>query len=201
MGIKLVADERFGRADTSVTGQALKIAAAKPGVVLVAASGTAAALPNIALRERGYNGVIYQTHGAVSNVFMKIGGKSTEGTILASGPAAVADLLPAGAATKAEGEAYIKMYETKHGPDTRTQFGGHGYDGFAVLRRIIPIAMKPAKPGTPEFKAALLKAIETEKEIVASHGVYNFTATDHYGLDQRGRVLLIVKDGKFAIAQ
>ena len=74
LGIKLVAEERYGRADTSVTGQTLKIAAAKPDVVLVAASGTAAALPNIALRERGYNGAIYQTHGAVSNVLMKIGG-------------------------------------------------------------------------------------------------------------------------------
>ncbi len=200
LGIKLVAEERYGRADTSVTGQTLKIAAAKPDVVLVAASGTAAALPNIALRERGYNGAIYQTHGAVSNVLMKIGGKSIEGTILSSGPAAVADLLPAGAATKAEGEAYIKMYEAKHGPDSRTQFGGHGYDAFAVLKRIIPAALKTgAKPGTPEFKAALLKAITSEKDIVATQGVYNFTEKDHYGLDERGRVLLVVKDGKFAL--
>ncbi len=202
LGIKLVAEERYGRADTSVTGQTLKIAAAKPDVVLVAASGTAAALPNIALRERGYNGAIYQTHGAVSNVLMKIGGKSIEGTILSSGPAAaaVADLLPAGAATKAEGEAYIKLYEAKHGPDSRTQFGGHGYDAFAVLKRIIPAALKTgAKPGTPEFKAALLQAITSEKDIVATQGVYNFTEKDHYGLDERGRVLLVVKDGKFAL--
>ena len=200
MGIKLVADERYGRADTSVTGQALKIAAAKPDAVLVAASGTGAALPNIALRERGYNGQIYQTHGAVSNVLMKIGGKSVEGTILASGPAAVADLLPAGAATKAVGEDYIKLYEAKHGPDSRTQFGGHGYDAFAILRRIIPAALKTgAKPGTPEFRAALLTAVTSEKNIVATQGVYNFSEQDHYGLDERGRVLLIVKDGKFAL--
>lgn len=200
-GIKLIADERYGRADTSVTGQTLKIAAAKPDAVLVAASGTAAALPNIALRQRGYKGTIYQTHGAVSPVFMKIGGASTEGTILASGPAAVADLLPAGAPTKTEGEAFIKLYEDKHGAGSRNQFGGHAYDAYAVLRRIVPVALKSAKPGTPAFKEALRKAIVSEKDIAASHGVYNFTETDHDGLDQRGRVLLIVKDGKFAIVQ
>lgn len=200
-GIKLIADERYGRADTSVTGQTLKIVAAKPDAVLVAASGTAAALPNIALRQRGYKGTIYQTHGAVSPVFMKIGGASTEGTILASGPAAVADLLPAGAPTKTEGEAFIKMYEDKHGAGSRNQFGGHAYDAFAVLRRIVPVALKSAKPGTPAFKEALRKAIVSEKDIAASHGVYNFTETDHDGLDQRGRVLLIVKDGKFALVQ
>ena len=202
MGIKLVAEERYGRADTSVTGQALKIVAARPDAVLVAASGTGAALPNIALRERGYTGQIYQTHGAVSNVLMRIGGKSVEGTILSSGPAAVADLLPAGAATKAEGEAYIKLYEAKHGPDSRTQFGGHGYDAFAILKRIIPAALKTgAKPGTQEFKIALLNAITTEKDIVASQGIYNFTEKDHFGLDERGRVLLVVKDGRFALTE
>lgn len=201
LGIKLVAEERYGRADTSVTGQTLKIVAARPEAVLVAASGTGAALPNIALRERGFTGQIYQTHGAVSNVLMKIGGKSIEGTILSSGPAAVADLLPAGAPTKAVGEAYIKLYEAKHGPESRTQFGGHGYDAFAILSRIIPAALKTgAKPGTPEFKAALLKAVTTEKDIAASQGVYNFTEQDHFGLDERGRVLLIVKDGKFVLA-
>ncbi|MBM3609051.1 MAG: ABC transporter substrate-binding protein [Alphaproteobacteria bacterium] len=200
-GIKLVADERYGRADTSVTGQALKLIAARPDAVLVAASGTAAALPNLALRERGYRGTICQTHGAVSPVFMKIGGASTEGTILASGPAAVADLLASGAPTKSEGEAFIKLYEGKHGAGSRNQFAGHAYDAFAVLRRIVPAAMKTAKPGTPEFRAALRAAIVQEKEIVASHGVYNFTESDHDGLDHRARVLLVVKDGKFALLQ
>lgn len=202
MGIKLIAEERYGRADTSVTGQALKIVSARPDAVLVAASGTGAALPNIALRERGYTGQIYQTHGAVSNVLMKIGGKSVEGTILSSGPAAVADLLPASAATKAEGEAYIKLYEGKHGAGSRNQFGGHGYDAFAILKRIIPAALKTgAKPGTPEFRAALRQALVSEKNIAASHGVYSFTEQDHYGLDERGRVLLIVKDGQFALTE
>ncbi len=58
-----------------------------------------------------------------------------------------------------------------------------------------------AKPGTQEFKTALLNALTTEKDIVASQGIYNFTEKDHFGLDERGRVLLVVKDGKFALTE
>ena len=38
MGLELVADERFARPDTSVTGQVLKLVSVKPDAVLVAAS-------------------------------------------------------------------------------------------------------------------------------------------------------------------
>ncbi len=197
MGLKLVADERYGRADTSVTGQALKLVAAKPDAILVAASGTGAALPQLALRERGFSGLIYQTHGAVTYDFIRIAGKSAEGVIMASGPAGVADLLPADHPTKAAGVAFINAYEGKYGKDSRNQFAAHANDAQLILQRVIPAALKSARPGTTEFRAAVLKALETEKEIVAAHGVYNFTPTDHSGLDERGAVVITVKDGKF----
>lgn len=197
MGLKLTSDERYGRADTSVTGQALKLVAAKPDAILVAASGTGAALPQIALRERGFTGLIYQTHGAVTYDFIRIAGKSAEGVVMASGPAGVADLLPDNHPTKAAGMAFIKAYEGKHGPNSRNQFAAHANDAALILQRVVPVALKTAKPGTPEFRAAVLKALESEKEIVAAHGVYNFTPTDHDGLDERGAVVITVKDGKF----
>jgi branched-chain amino acid transport system substrate-binding protein len=200
MGIKMVAEERYARADTSVAGQTLKLVAAKPDAVLVAASGAGAALPNIALRERGFKGAIYQTHGAVSKVFIKLAGKAAEGTILPSGPLVVAPLLPPSPQTSAALEHY-KAYEGKYGAGSITQFSGHAFDVGQILKRVVPVALKSAKPGTQEFRAALLKAIESEKEIAASHGVYNFTPTDHAGLDERGRVLLTVKDGDWALVK
>ncbi len=201
MGLKLTNDERYGRADTSVTGQTLKIVAAKPDAVLIAASGTGAALPQIALRERGFAGSIYQTHGAVTYDFIRIAGKAAEGAILASGPAGVADLLPADHPTKAAGMAFINAYEGKYGPNSRNQFAAHANDAMLILQRVAPVALKSAKPGTPEFRAAILKALESEKEIVAAHGVYNFTPTDHDGLDDRGAVVITVKDGKFEMVK
>ena len=200
MGLKMVAEERYARADTSVAGQALKLVAAKPDVVLVGASGTGAALPQIALRERGFTGTIYHTHGAVTKDFIRISGKAAEGVILPSGPLVVAELLPNSPQTAAALE-HLKAYEGKYGAGSITQFSGHAFDVAQILKRAVPVALKSAKPGTQEFRNALLTAIESEKEIPASHGVYNFTPTDHAGLDGRGRVLLTVKDGTWALVK
>jgi branched-chain amino acid transport system substrate-binding protein len=200
MGLKMVAEERYARADTSVAGQALKLVAAKPDVVLVGASGTGAALPQIALRERGFKGTIYHTHGAVTKDFIRIAGKSAEDVVLPSGPLVVADLLPDSPQKKVAME-HLKAYEAKYGAGTITQFSGHAFDVLQILERTVPVALKKAKPGTKEFREALLAAIESEKEIPASHGVYNFTSSDHAGLDDRGRVLLTVKDGNWALVK
>jgi branched-chain amino acid transport system substrate-binding protein len=198
-GMRLVADERYARADTSVAGQALKIVSLRPEAVLVAASGTGAALPQIALRERGYQGPIYQTHGAVTRDFIRIAGRSAEGVIMASGPVIAPELLPAGAATKAPGLAYVTAYEAKYGAQTRTQFGAHLFDAYKVLERVVPVAIKEARPGTQEFREAIRKAMLTEKDIAASQGVFSFTETDRYGVDDRARILITVKDGNWAL--
>ncbi len=202
LGLKLTAEERYARSDTSVAAQALKLALAKPDAILIAASGTGAALPQTALRERGYTGPIYQTHGAVSNDFIRIGGKAAEGAFLASGPVMVAEDQDAKALTKAPGMALNTAYEAKYGPGSRSQFAAHGYDMGEVLKRIIPAALKSgAKPGTPDFREALRKALISEKEIAASQGVYNFTETDRFGVDDRAAVLLTVKNGKFELVK
>src|ERR1700676_2382932 len=198
MGMTLVDEERFARPDTSVAGQVLKLVAANPDAILVGASGTAAGLPQTALRERGYKGLIYQTHGAASMDFIRISGPAAEGVIMASGPVMSPETQPDSALTKKPGLALNAAYEAKYGPNSRSQFAGHSYDAFLVLERIIPVALKTAKPGTPEFREAIRQALITEKELAASQGVYNFTEQDRYGLDDRSRILLTVKAGKNA---
>jgi branched-chain amino acid transport system substrate-binding protein len=201
MGMTLVDEERFARPDTSVAGQVLKLVAANPDAVLIGASGTAAALPQTALRERGYKGLIYQTHGAASMDFIRIGGAAAEGVIMASGPVMYPEGQPDSALTKKPGLALNTAYEAKYGPSSRSQFAGHSYDAFEVLKRVIPVALKTAKPGTPEFREAIRQAFLTEREIAASQGVYNFTEKDRYGLDDRSRIILTVKDGKYVPAK
>ena len=197
MGMTVVDEERFARPDTSVTGQVLKLIAANPDAILVGASGTAAALPQTELRDRGYKGLIYQTHGAASMDFIRIAGKAAEGVIMASGPVMSPETQPDTALTKKPGLALDTAYEAKYGPNSRSQFAGHSYDAFEVLKRVIPTALKTAKPGTPEFREAIRQALLTEREIPASQGVYNFTEKDRYGLDDRSRIILTVKDGKY----
>jgi branched-chain amino acid transport system substrate-binding protein len=201
MGIKVIDEERFARPDTSVTGQVLKLIAANPDAILVGASGTAAALPQTELRNRGYKGLIYQTHGAASMDFIRIAGKAAEGVLMASGPVMDPEDQPDSALTKKPGMALVKAYEAKYGPHSRSQFAGHSYDAFQVLERIVPVALKKAKPGTQEFREAIREALLTEREIAASQGVYNFTEKDRYGLDDRSRILLTVKDGKYVLVK
>src|SRR6516225_10380960 len=154
MGMTMVDEERFARPDTSVTGQVLKLVAANPDAILIGASGTAAALPQAELRERGYKGLIYQTHGAASMDFIRVAGPAAEAVIMASGPVMSPETQPDSALTKKPGLALDTAYEAKYGANSRSQFAGHSYDAFEVLKRVIPTALKTAKPGTPEFREA-----------------------------------------------
>src|SRR5246127_1505245 len=201
MGMTVVDEERFARPDTSVTGQVLKLVAANPDAILVGASGTAAALPQAELRDRGYKGLIYQTHGAASMDFIRIAGKAAEGVIMASGPVMSPETQPDSALTQKPGLALDTAYEAKYGPNSRSQFAGHSYDAFELLKRVIPVALKTAKPGTPEFREAIRQALLTEKDLAATQGVYNFSEKDRYGLDDRSRIILTVKDGKYMLVK
>ena len=197
MGMTIVDEERYARPDTSVAGQVLKLVAANPDAILVGASGTAAALPQSALRERGYKGPIYQTHGAASMDFIRIAGPAAEDVLMASGPVMDPEGQADSALTKKPGLTLNAAYEGKYGPNSRSQFAGHSYDAFEVLKRVIPVALKAGKPGTAEFREGIRQALISEKDMAASQAVYNFTEKDRYGVDDRSRILLTVKGGKY----
>jgi branched-chain amino acid transport system substrate-binding protein len=198
-GIKLIATERFARPDTSVTPQALKLNAANPDAILVVASGSGAAMPHKGLIERGYKGKIYQTHAAATPDLVRIGGKDVEGSYVVSGPAVIAEQLPDNHPSKAVAVDFVTKYEAAVGPNTRNQFAGHAYDAQIVLEKVLPGALKVAKPGTPEFRAALRDGVENMGRTIFSHGVMNWTKADHWGYTNETGVLLKVVDGKFVV--
>ena len=167
--------------------------------MLVAATGGPAVLPQTTLQEKGYKGRIYQTHGVATNDFIRIGGKAVEGTLMAGGPMLVAYDLPGGSPIKAIAQGYIKAYETKYGAGTMFTFGANTYDAGLLLQKAIPAALKKAKPGSVEFREALRDALEQSKEVVGAQGVFNMSAQNHNGMDQRARVMMTVKDGKWVL--
>ena len=197
--IKLVGNERFNRTDTSVTGQVLKIIAAKPDAVLIGGAGTPAALPQKSLKEKGYKGAIYQTHGVANNDFLRVCGKDCEGTVLPVGPILVANQLPNDNPVKKSALDYVNKYEAVHGAGSISSFGGHAWDAAMLLSSAAPLALKKAQPGTKEFRAALRDALENTKNVAASHGVFNMSPEDHLGLDQRARVMVRVENGSWKL--
>ena len=199
-GIKMVATERFARADTSVSGQALKLVAGNPDAILVVASGSGAAMPHKGLVERGYaKGKIYQTHGAASFDLIRVGGADVEGSYVVSGPAVVAPKLPDSNASKVLGVKYVTDYEKAYGKGMANQFGAHAFDVVIVLEKAIPLALKTARPGTKEFRSALKDALETMTRTPVSQGVLNFTATDHFGYTAETGVLLKIVGGEWQV--
>ena len=200
-GIKIVGEEKYNRTDASVTGQVLKLVAANPDAILIAAAGTPGATPQKELAARNYKGKIYQTHGVANPDFLRVVGKDGNGTVLPIGPMLVFEQLPDSNPLKKSAAEYITKYEAKHGKDSRSTFGGHAWDAYLLLANAIPQALKKAQPGTKEFRAALRDALESEKEIVATHGVYTMSATDHNGLDNRARTMIKIDNGKWVLAK
>lgn len=197
--IKIVATERFARSDTAVTGQALKLVAANPDAMLIVASGSGAAMPHKAVIERGFKGKIYQTHAAATRDLMRVGGKDVEGAFVVSGPAVIGDQLPDTHPSKKVALDFVQKYEKVYGAGSRNQFAGHAYDAALVLEKIIPVALKKGKPGTPEFRAALKDATETMGRTVVSHGVLNYSKDNHWGFTTETGVILKVVNGDWKV--
>jgi len=193
--LRIVGNERYARNDTSVTGQALKIMSAKPDAVLIAGSGTPAALPQKTLKERGYAGKMYQTHGVANADFLRVGGKDVEGTFLPAGPVLVASQLPASHPVRKSAMVHVEAYEAVYGKGSVSTFGAHAWDAGLLMTAAVPQALKKAKPGTPEFRVALRDALESVRDMPGAHGIFNMSPTDHLGLDQRGRVMVKIENG------
>lgn len=201
--IKIVASERYGRADPSVQAQVLKVMAAKPDAVFVGASGTPAAMPQITLRERGFKGAIYQSHGVTSKEFLRVGGKAVEGALVPVGPVLVAEQLPDSHPTKKVAMAFVKEFEAKNGPDSRSTFAGASWDACMILENALGATLKSskAKPGTPEFRTALKDSIEKTNKLVGTNGVYTITPADHAGYDASAIVLIKVEDNHWKLVK
>jgi len=147
-GVKIVGNERYQRADTSVTGQVLKLIGARPDAILIAGSGTPAALPQKTLKERGYAGKIYQTHGVANNDFLRVCGKDCEGTFLPAGPVLVAEQLPTDHPVKKSATAYVTAYEGAQGKGSVSTFGAHAWDVGVLLQQAVPVALENGQTGT-----------------------------------------------------
>jgi len=199
-GLQVIADEKYNRNDASVTGQVLKLIAAKPDAILIGASGTPGATPQKELVARGYKGKIYQTHGVANPDFLRVMGKDGDGTFLPIGPMLVWEQLPDTNPVKKVAGDYITKYEAKYGKDSRTTFGGHAWDAYMLLSQAVPKALAKAKPGTHEFRVALRDALETDN-VVGSHGVFVMSPQEHNGLDNRARVMIRIENGRWVLAK
>lgn len=200
-GIKLVASERYARLDTSVSGQVLKLMATKPDAIVLGGAGTPGVLPQMTLRDRGYKGPIYHNTGVINKDFLRVGGNALNGAYAPTGPVMVAEQLPDSNPIKKVALEFTAAYEGKYGKGTRDAFAAYAWDAYLLADKAVEVAAKSAKPGTLKFRSALRDALESNKEVVGTHAVYNMTKTDHTGVDQRASALVQVKNGDWKLVQ
>jgi branched-chain amino acid transport system substrate-binding protein len=199
--IEVLTNERYARADTSVTGQTLKIIAARPDAVITGGSGTPGALPYIALAERGYKGGLYGTHALINPDFVRVGGAAVEGVIAPTGPVIIAEQLPDSNPTKKVSLAFREAYQRANNSPTSDAFSAYSFDAWLVLLDAARRALPKAQPGTEEFRAAFRDAMETTDDVIGTHGIYNFRPGAFYGVDERARVLVQLQKGKWVLLQ
>lgn len=199
--LDIVAKESFQRTDNSTMGQVLKLMSAKPDAILIAGSGTPAVLPQQTLKERGYQGQIYQTHGIATPEFLQVGGAVVEDTLFPTGPSVVARTLASDHPVKEEAVKFVEMYEANYGEGTATQFTSDAWGAWILADAAVERTLAQGhKPGTVEFRVALREALENTKDLVVPTGVLNVTPQDHQGFDERAAVMGQVKDGRFVYA-
>lgn len=198
-GVKLVAVEKYSPTDQSVTAQVVKIMAANPDAVYILSAGTPGALPQIELAKRGYKGAVYQTQGVANNDFLRVGGKDLEGGYMTVAPVLVAEQLPDASPVKRPALDFVQRFEAKYGAGSRSLFAATMWDALLIVQQSAAVAAKKAKPGTAEFRGALRDTIEGLREFVGSQGVFNMSASDHNGVDQRSQVMVRIEGGTWKL--
>lgn len=203
-GIEIVATESFARTATDVTSQITRAAGRNPQAFLIWAIPPGANVANRNIRDLGLAQQVYQSHGVANKTFLDLGQRSVEGVILPSGPILVAETLPDSDQRKPVLMEYIRRYEGRFGAGTRNTFGGHALDAMLILRpaieRVLRQGVRPENVGG--FRSALRDQIERgTKEVVGITGVFNFSARDHLGLDERAAVLIRIQGGTWTLAQ
>jgi len=155
-------------------------------------------LPYLGLAERGYKGKIYGNHGLINPDFVRVAGASATDTLFPTGPVIVAEQLPAEYPTKKIALDFRTTFQKVNGSASTDAFSAYSFDAYMVFADAA--ARAKGEPGTPAFRQALRDAVFSAKEVVGTHGVYNFKAGNLYGVDERARVIVKVENGQWKLA-
>lgn len=201
-GIKVLDDERYARSDTSVTGQVLRMMSLHPDAVFGGNSGSAAALPFLALRKLGYKGRFYDQHGVINDAFVKVVGEAGNGLVAVSGPGVVAEQLPRDNPVRPVALKFLELYRKRFHADPSGLFESYGYDAYRLF--VSAARRATGTPGTAAYRASLRQAILSTHGLVQTNGILSFKPGDYYGygsgrVDQHAAVPVRLVDGKWRL--
>lgn len=195
MGIEIIATERFEAGDLDMTVQLSRINATQPDALFVWGVPPAASIVTRNFRELNMTMPLYHSHGVGSKRFLELSEGKAEGVMFAIGRLVVAEQLPENHPHKAVLTEYVKNYEEKYG--SRSTFGAHGYDSVMVIAEALK---NVTLTGNLENDRALVREqIEKVQNHVGIGGIFNFSPTDHVGLDADDLVMVKVENNNWKL--
>ncbi len=191
-GIQILANEVYDRQATDLTDILTKVKST-PGVQAVVNWSIVPAQSIVAknMKQIGLDVPLFQSHGFGNRKYVEQAGVAAEGILFPAGRLLVVEELVDTHPQKKVLAAYKKDYEAMYKEDVST-FGGHAYDAVLIVTEGLKKCHQPDR-------AKLRDAIEGLQGLVGTAGVFNFSATDHTGLDLNAFEMLTVKNGQFTI--
>ena len=202
-GLEIVASEAYNRSDTNFTAQILKAVSSQPDAVIVWGTVRDSALVIQGLRERGYEGQIYASHGVGNPSFIENGGDAVQGVRIPIGPMVVVGELADDHPVKQVASDYINWYEAAYGEGTASTFGAHAWDAVKLLEKALAELIDEGADlsDTAAARAAIRDKLESMGPMIGVHGTFDYTAEDHMGLDDSGVVLTEVQGNGFVLVR
>jgi branched-chain amino acid transport system substrate-binding protein len=190
-GLTIAANEKFGQKDVDMTAQLTRVKAANPQAVIVWSIPPSASIATKNFADLGVKAPLLQSHGVGNKMFIQLAGPAANGVVFPAGKLLVAEHLGDTDPQKAVLLAYAKEFEAKYG--SRNTFGGHAWDAVQIVAR----AME--KGGAD--RARVRAAIEGIRNFVGITGVFDFSPSDHNGLDNRAVTMIQIVDGQWRPAR
>lgn len=195
---------RYDRDAESYVAPALAAILDRPQAVVVWGIAEDSARMVRALRERQFGGDIYVSHGVGAPAFLELAGAAAEGVRMPMGPALVAAQLAANHPLKESALEFADAYAESFGADTLTSFAAHMYDAVRLIEQAVQYA---ASAGTLDptdlvaTRAAIRIGLEEMGPYFGAGGVFDYSGSDHAGLDERALVMVEVRDGSWALGR
>jgi len=190
-GLTIVANEKFGQKDVDITAQLTRVKVANPQAVIVWSIPPSASIATKNFADLGLKMPLFQSHGVGNKRYIDLAGPGANGVVFPAGKLLVAEHLTDQDPQKPVLLAYAKDFEAKFGP--RNTFGGHAWDAV----KLVAAAIEKAGADRARVRAAL----EQTKNFVGITGVFDFSPTEHNGLDRRAVTMIQIVDGQWRPAR
>jgi len=199
-GLNLVGSSTFPPASTDVTSQLSSLAGNKPDVTLVWAVNPVNAIVAKNAKAINYPGVLFNSPGAATNEYIKVGGAATEGTLVQGSKIAVPTAIPASDPQYKALQGLLDAWKKGHN-DPPSQFAANSWDCMLLLQTALEGGkVQPGDVQTTRDK--IRDSLENNvKDVPGINAVYNFSAAAHGPTDIKGLAVLAVKNGKFDLVQ